>query len=145
MRSMSTAALVACLSVLAACETVPSDGGGSGPGPMLNGVDLARPVRALGTEPFWSVDISGSTLTFARPDYPTRTAPNPGPSMSGSSATYRSTLNDGLPLTVTLTAGTCSDGMSDRVYRLRARVQAGGETLNGCADATDVLSRPPGA
>ena len=46
MRSISTAAVVACLSVLAACETVPSDGGGSAP--VLNGVDLGRPVRALG-------------------------------------------------------------------------------------------------
>ena len=57
MRSLIVAAL-SCLTV-AACS--PSDdveikaGEVAAPPPTLAGVDLSQPVRALGTEPFWSL------------------------------------------------------------------------------------------
>jgi uncharacterized membrane protein len=137
MRFQLLAAAAACLTLSACATDMP------GSGPVLNGVDLSRPVRALGNEPFWAVTID-SSLTLARPDYPTLTASNPGPSMSGSSAVYVSTLSDGSRIRVTLTAGTCSDGMSDRTYRLRSRVEVGANTvLTGCAESVEVLNQPP--
>jgi uncharacterized membrane protein len=32
----------------------------------LGGVDLSKPMRVLGTEPFWGVEISPTELVFTR-------------------------------------------------------------------------------
>ena len=47
--------------------------------------------------------------------------------------------------TLTLIATECSDGMSDRVYPLTARFEAGETELAGCAEATARLMEGPGA
>ncbi len=33
--------------------------------PVLAGVDLTQPLRALGTEPFWAVELTGSELVYS--------------------------------------------------------------------------------
>ncbi|MBX3476955.1 MAG: hypothetical protein KF910_05075 [Brevundimonas sp.] len=105
---------------------------------VLDGVDLTQPLRALGTEPFWSVDIGPDGVRYAGVDRPERTAPNPGPVMTGTVATW-TTEAQGEALEITLIATECSDGMSDRTYPLTARVKVGEETLQGCAAATSAL------
>ena len=35
------------------------------PPPTLAGVDLSQPVRALGTEPFWSLELNGTEEQIA--------------------------------------------------------------------------------
>ena len=50
-------------------------------------------------------------------------------------------LDDFTVVKVMLTATECSDGMSDRTYPLTARVEIGGETLNGCAATAAALDR----
>ena len=79
------------------------------PAPVLGGVDLAQPVRALGTEPFWSVELTGTEMA------------------------------DGVELRVTLVATECSDGMSDRTYPLTAMVKVGEQELAGCAAASAAI------
>ena len=109
------------------------------PAPTLAGVDLSQPVRALGTEPFWAVDLTGRELVYSGADRPERRAPQPKPAMQGTVAVYEATTSAGTPLSVTLAATECSDGMSDRTYPLAAIVKVGEETLNGCAASTAAI------
>ncbi|MCS6626375.1 hypothetical protein N0B44_25975 [Roseibacterium beibuensis] len=103
------------------------------PPPVLAGVDLTQPLRALGTEPFWGVDLTGSEMVYSGADRPEQRAPQGEPTVQGTMATWEGTTGAGNPLKVTLTATDCSDGMSDRTYPLTAMVEIGDETLMGCA------------
>ncbi|MGV8929980.1 MAG: COG3650 family protein [Brevundimonas sp.] len=103
------------------------------PPPVLAGVDLAKPVRAVGTEPFWSVELTGTEMVYTTPEPPEQRAPQPHPLVQGTTATWEAETADGTSLTVTLVATECSDGMSDRTYPLTAMVKVGDATLTGCA------------
>jgi len=88
-------------------------------------------ITLTGTEPFWGIQIRGGQANYANPDHPegtdfavTRFAGNNGLGFSG-------TL-EGEAVTVTLTPGQCSDGMSDRAFPYVATVALGEETLRGC-------------
>jgi uncharacterized membrane protein len=102
----------------------------------LGGVDLNGDISVLGTEPFWSVGFEGEVMSYSGLDRPEQTAPRPAPTIAGATATWTTTAEAGNPLVVTLTAGDCSDGMSDRTYPLTAQVEIAGEVLNGCAAST---------
>lgn len=140
------AAALAALS-LAACSPPAETPEAPAPGPaapvVLGGVDLGQPLRALGTEPFWGVDITPQTLTYTAVDSAAITAENPGPTIQGTTAVYAASASDGTALVVTLIATECSDGMSDRVYPLTARVELGPQTLNGCAASVAFLESAP--
>jgi uncharacterized membrane protein len=145
MRLLVLAAL-APIALLAACgepEAAPEPA----PAPVvtLGDVDLSQPVRVGGTEPFWSVDITPETLTYSGVDRPEQTAPNPGPTVQGTTAVFTATTSQNQPLVITLIDTDCSDGMSDRVYPLTAKVEIGAETLQGCAIATSALAALPPA
>ncbi len=88
----------------------------------------AAPYRALGTEPFWNVLIDEHHVTFIEPDQaqPMRD-PRPQPIVTAAGRTYQTPR-----MTVTIARGTCSDGMSDRVYPDMVRVTVGGRQLSGC-------------
>ena len=83
---------------------------------------------ALGTEPFWNVLIDQHHVTFIEPDQaqPLRD-PRPQPVITAAGQTYQTAR-----ITVSIARGTCSDGMSDRVYPDIVRVTVGGRQLNGC-------------
>lgn len=110
---------------------------------VLGDVDLNQPLRAIGTEPFWGIDITPETLVYSGVDEPTVTMPNPGPTVQGTTAVYAAAGADGATLVVTLIATECSDGMSDRVYPLTARAELGSKTLNGCAASVAFLESQP--
>lgn len=109
----------------------------------LGGVDLSQPLRAIGTEPFWSVEITPDALAYSAVDSSGMRADNPGPTIQGTTAVYAAAGSDGTALVVTLIATECSDGMSDRVYPLTARVEIGPQTLNGCAASVAFLNSEP--
>jgi uncharacterized membrane protein len=106
------------------------------PAPVLGGVDLAKPVRALGTEPFWSVELTGTEMVYTTPEPPEQRAPQPNPVVQGTTATWEAETADGTALSVILIATECSDGMSDRTYPLTAMVKLGDRDLTGCAAST---------
>jgi uncharacterized membrane protein len=88
-------------------------------------------ISLLGTEPFWSMEIRGSSLVYSTPENPdgdriavTRFAGNGGIGITGIIADA--------PLQVAVTPGECSDAMSDRIYPFTATVSLGEETLLGC-------------
>ena len=112
---------------------------------VIGGVDLAQPVRVLGTEPFWAIDIAGRTLSLNRPDVSDISAPVASPIVTGTTAVYTGTTDSGQTVVLTLIATECSDGMSDRLYPLTAKVELGEETLNGCATTHEALAQAPAA
>ena len=97
--------------------------------------ELAMRFQALGTEPFWGVDIrGGGRLVYSTPE-----------NIGGTQALYSLTVGKG-PLQydwklgkqsyrLVLERGTCSDGMSDRVYDWKATLTIDGKTERGCAIA----------
>jgi uncharacterized membrane protein len=95
--------------------------------PAVN-ADFAGPFQAAGTEPFWGLSIRPDGLTLTRPDRPIIEVANLGPTHDGKTAVWSSG-----PVVARLTPGHCADGMSDRDYPYVAVVQAGTETLKGCA------------
>lgn len=89
-------------------------------------------VRFIGTEPFWSGDVTGRRLTYTTPENPSgeivavsRFAGRGGLSFSGE--------RNGALLTLAIAPGPCSDGMSDRSYPFVAMLKLGDETRSGCA------------
>ena len=112
------------------------------PEPKINGIDLNEPLRGVGTEPFWSIEVNKDTLKFTGADLPERTTPNSGVTMSSAAeGVFSGTTEDGVALKITLTSGPCSDGMSDRTYPLTAKVQVADATYNGCAATAAALDR----
>jgi uncharacterized membrane protein len=108
----------------------------------LSGVDLRGDINAVGTEPFWAVEIRKDHLKVTGVDMPERTAPNRGVRLRGPTASWTSTTDTGEALSVILAEGQCSDGMSDRVYPLSALVTVGDQRFTGCAaSAAFILQR----
>ncbi|MGH7028561.1 COG3650 family protein [Brevundimonas sp.] len=143
MRLAPLFAAVAAAAALAACSQPAADKAPAAPAEprALAGVDLDQPLRVLGTEPFWAVEITATGLTYSGVDRPEQKAANPGPALQGTVAIWTTETEAKTPLVVTLTATDCSDGMSDRTYPLTARVEIGGESLTGCAAAVAAIEK----
>lgn len=142
---MRAALAVLILSLAACSEPAPPAEAPAPPAPpvSLGGVDLGQPVRVLGTEPFWSVEMTPDALVYSTPEGEGLRSANPGPTVQGTTAVYAGAAADGTALVVTLIATECSDGMSDRTYPLTARVEAGNQTLHGCAASVAFLNSQP--
>ena len=91
----------------------------------------AAPYRALGTEPFWALAISGGQMTYTPMEGAAVGEPLPAQVPIANGYRY-----DGALLSVVVTHATCSDGMSDLSYADTVAVTVGGETRNGCGGAT---------
>jgi uncharacterized membrane protein len=143
MRDMRTLALLGLMLVAAACqpasEPAATAESSTPAGVVIGGVDLSKPARVLGTEPFWGVEIRPDVVVFTGVDRADVRAPNPGARLEGMSAVIAASDATGRALTITLKPAQCSDGMSDWVYPLAAEVKLGDETLTGCADAQTTL------
>ncbi len=136
--------LFAALSVLVLAGCSPAEEPASSPEPaapaaVLGGVELAGPLRAIGTEPFWSVELTGTEMVYTSTEPPGQRAPRPEPVVQGTTATWEAETADGTRLKVTLIATECSDGMSDRTYPLTAMVTVGDLALTGCAASTAAI------
>jgi uncharacterized membrane protein len=100
-------------------------------------VGLALPTRftALGTEPFWAAKVNGDKLTYSTPEEQVGRTISVTRSMRGELVDLAGTLA-GKDLTLTLSAGPCSDGMSDTVYPFTVRRRFGADEQRGCARPT---------
>lgn len=159
MRPIAFATITATVLALAACSPEAPGGGDAAPPAdapppaaqapgepqPTTAVDPAAPFRQdftlLGTEPFWNLQIKGGTMVLTQPD--------PAPAVTGTSTTLAATSGKAVwtaqagqtPFTATLTAETCSDGMSDRVYPYAAEVKAGDLVLKGCGISAEELAK----
>jgi len=116
-RFLPLVVLVALAACAPAAETPPQ-----GPG--------AQPAAymALGTEPGWTLEITPERLNYAGDYGETVIAvPNPGAQVTTGGKRYAADR-----LTVEVTSGPCSDGMSDRRYADTVTVTADGKTVKGC-------------
>jgi heat shock protein HslJ len=95
--------------------------------------DLAGPVlyKAVGTEPGWSLTVHAARMDYAGDYGQVNIAEPTPPDFRSAHGTYRSGK-----LQVTISAGPCSDGMSDLTYRQTVRVTADGRTVSGCGGGT---------
>jgi heat shock protein HslJ len=99
--------------------------------PQSPGEQPAAAYMALGTEPGWTLEITPSRLNYDGDYGETKImVPNPGAKPSFNGERY---VTD--RLTVDVTHGECSDGMSDRRYRDTVTVTADGKTVKGCGGA----------
>lgn len=146
---MRFALLVVPLVLLAACSqgtTEKAPPPADAPAPtMLGGVVLNQPLRALGTEPFWSVAITKDAMVYTGIDHDEQRAGNPQPVVQGTTAVYTGATDDGTTMVVTLIATECSDGMTERVYPLTAKVELGEVSLSGCAASQAFIDTQPPA
>jgi len=90
--------------------------------------------RTFGTEPFWNINVEDATLTLTTPD------DQQGMVMQGTRRTLPAgveiTGNHGnKPFVLTVTAGECSDGMSENQYQLVSSFRHGDIDYKGCGEA----------
>ncbi len=95
------------------------------------GIAPDETISLGGTEPFWSIAIEGTKLTYTSPEKPggevaevRRFSGNNGLGFSGELA--------GKNLQIAVTPGECSDDMTDFKYPFTATVNLGDATLLGC-------------
>ncbi len=87
--------------------------------------------KAVGTEPGWSLTVRPARMDYAGDYGEVNIAEPTPPNFRAAQGTYRSGK-----LQLTISAGPCSDGMSDLVYRQTVRVTADGRTVSGCGGGT---------
>lgn len=96
------------------------------------GIDEGETVRFTGTEPFWSGEVSGGTLTYSTPEN-REGAEIPVDRFAGRNGVSWSGTYAGAPFALAVTPGECRDGMSGRAYPFFAMLEAEGENREGCA------------
>lgn len=135
---MRNVLLAAPLLLLAACQ-----GDMAAPLPPTTGPAMPDPLRALGTEPFWAAVVSGGTLTYSTPENQSGTQIAVSRGGSGQEAVYSGNLG-GQSFIMRVTAGRCSDGMSDRTYPYVVSLTIGSDRRQGCAIADKDWPSPGG-
>jgi uncharacterized membrane protein len=138
--------LATSLLLLSACQAQPDENAGSyreaGPEPTvevpkLGGLDLGKPLRASGSEPFWMLDIEPGAATYH--DYSVETpkpesfAP-PSRVVSADRAVFTTRNSVGAPVVITLTAESCLDvGEEENRQPLTVELRIGDQVRTGCA------------
>lgn len=102
------------------------------PQQAFEGISEGETIRLIGTEPFWGGTVAGGNFLYSTTENQAgetiavkRFAGNSGLGFSGS--------RGGVPVDLTITSGSCSDGMSDRTYPYTATLRLGAEQRIGCA------------
>lgn len=97
--------------------------------------------KAIGTEPFWNIEISDDSIKFTTPnekDDFSLSYEKPQKAMDANVTLYRA-KSDKINLEVTIQQGKCSDGMSDKTHNYSVKVSLKRENnneiiLNGCGN-----------
>ena len=132
MRSIASAlallALAACHSGSHGDTAVPGDSKDNQP---FSEIAPDERLHFTGTEPFWGGEVSGDRMNYKTPDQPDGQAVTVSRFAGRGGLSFSGTL-DGAAFAMAVTAGTCSDGMSDRIYPFVVTVQHGDATRTGC-------------
>lgn len=115
--------------LLAGCATVP-------PAPL----EPAATYRALGTEPFWSLELNGREMVFTEANAPGQRVTEPQPrALHG----FAGDIYQGRRINLNIVHGQrCSDGMSDRVYQDKVQVRVDDRSFEGCGGPVAEAAAP---
>jgi uncharacterized membrane protein len=95
------------------------------------------PLRAVGTEPFWSARIEGRCVTYSHPENPKGTRIGARLSEAPEGPVWSGAL-EGRQFELRLSAAPgCSDGMSDKLYPMSVDLIVAGERRRGCAEPSE--------
>lgn len=97
--------------------------------------------KAVGTEPFWGIEISEDSITFTLPEKEKNLAfayVKPNRAADANVVSYKID-NDSIDFSFTIQREKCSDGMSDKVYNyaVKGLIKKGNakeQLLSGCGD-----------
>ena len=114
---------------LAACQTYPPGPGYPEPGYPPTGYPQGEATyRAIGTEPFWDLEIGRDMVFTDRGNDNFRVVqPTPRPINGIAGEIYQTPR-----LNVNIVHGSCSDGMSDQTYPDSVQVRVDGREFRGC-------------
>ena len=129
---------------LAACETYPQGPGYSGPYEPYPPYQSYPPAyqqgqagyRAIGTEPFWDLEIGRDMVFTDRGNDIRVVQPTPRPTPGEAGETYQTTR-----IEMNIVRSSCSDGMSDRTYPDTVHVRVDGRAYHGCGAPTGFYSQ----
>jgi len=125
-----TRALRLPLFLLTGCATVPA-------APPMPPVEApAASYRALGTEPFWALELTGREMLFTNADGLRIVEPQPRAIHGFAGDIYNAKR---LGLNIVHGAG-CSDGMSDRRYSDKVQVRVDDRSYEGCGGGEELSS-----
>ena len=104
---------------------------------LMQGVERLQvaPIRAVGTEPFWSAHVQGRCVTYSTPENQqgVRVWTRYSDSGNGRGTWIGQLDGKSFEMRVSPQAG-CSDGMSDKRYPMAVELLVGGEKRRGCAE-----------
>lgn len=89
-------------------------------------------IRFTGTEPFWGGTVDGDELVYSTPENIDGSV-IPVERFTGQGGLSFAGNLDAQNFDLLITAGECSDGMSDRTYPYTATLRLGNEQREGCA------------
>lgn len=119
---------------LAGCQAGSSDGenvpGTSPEG--FTGIADDETIFVGGTEPFWGGEVARDQMVYTTPENPDGTSFRVERFTGQGGLGFSGTLG-GETMDMTVTPGSCSDGMSDRTYPYTVTLQIGEEQREGCA------------
>lgn len=131
MRTSRSSLVLVCAPLAAGCQPVP-EGQATAPQKAFEAIGMDETIRLVGTEPFWGGTVTRGSFLYTSIENQAgeaiavkRFAGNSGLGFSGT--------RGGKPLDLTITRGTCSDGMSERNYPYTATLRFGTEQRSGCA------------
>ena len=126
-----TLALAATALLLASCQS--GDGSpGSQPTGVFAEIGEEETIYLTGTEPFWGGEIASGSALYSTPEVPDGTRFDVERFAGNNGLGFTGTL-DGAGFDLTITPGSCSDAMSDRVYPYTATLLIAEEQREGCA------------
>jgi uncharacterized membrane protein len=135
------------LSGIACAERAPrtQDSAIAAPVDSVTASITSEPLRALGTEPFWALDVDSGGLKFITPEDTSGVRfPPIAHTVVGDTVVW-SGQRESATIEARVWLEKCSDGMSDRVYPYAARVTVAGTEYRGCANQLRAImeaSRP---
>lgn len=102
-------------------------------------------LTAIGTEPFWQVEVASNAVTFRRASGPTLVFPAVAPDTGDGARRWRGRRAFTEPLfELVVRPEACGDGMSDRQYPMTAVVRWADSTWSGCAIGGPIRRDVPG-